>query len=405
MANGAATTGIIPRRYKSGSVIYFESDKSEYIYILKSGGILLTSTNLETGEEVKENVSQGEFFGVKSAIGKYPREETAQVIGETIVLLLPMAEFERLVLGNVQIVKKMLRVFSNQLRRIGKTVRSVLGESGMLNPDVELFKIGEYYYKAGVHKQAEYAYKKYMEHYPDGGHASLAMERINSIKSGTGAEDVMDMSTSTIENDMMSPEIENNNMDGDDFDFSMDDPSLNEPPTDGVLQDDNSFDDFSMDGGDGSELSSEMDEFLDDDDSFADDDFDFDGGSETDLMKADNYYEGGDYGSALSKYQEIVDAGAGSSSTADLQAAQLGVANSLFKLGKAKPALEGYTNLIKSNPESEIIKKSYLGIGSVFLSVNQKDKAMSYIKKVISLQPADDVTESAKKMLSEIQNG
>src|SRR4030042_329283 len=108
MSNGAGSgpSGIITRTYKSGSIIYFENDKSEYIYILKGGKVVLTTTKLDTGEEVKEEVRQGEFFGVKSALGKYPREETAQTMGNTTVLVLNPADFERLVLKNATIVKK-----------------------------------------------------------------------------------------------------------------------------------------------------------------------------------------------------------------------------------------------------------------------------------------------------------
>ena len=93
MASAGNTGGITTRIYKSGSIIYFEGDRSDNIYILKSGRVILTSTKLDTGEEVKEDVRHGEFFGVKSALGKYPREETAQTIGETGVLVLRPAEF------------------------------------------------------------------------------------------------------------------------------------------------------------------------------------------------------------------------------------------------------------------------------------------------------------------------
>ncbi|MBN2803105.1 MAG: Crp/Fnr family transcriptional regulator, partial [Deltaproteobacteria bacterium] len=143
MANASAPQGVTQRVYKSGSIIYFEGDKSEYVYVLKSGGVTLTSIKIESGEETKDAVRMGEFFGVKSAVGRYPREETAQTIGDTVVLLLPLADFEKLAVSNIKIVKKMLKVFSNQLRRTGKTVREVLGESETLNPDQELFRIGE----------------------------------------------------------------------------------------------------------------------------------------------------------------------------------------------------------------------------------------------------------------------
>lgn len=50
MSNGAGSgpSGIITRTYKAGSIIYFENDKSEYIYILKAGKVVLTSIKLDT---------------------------------------------------------------------------------------------------------------------------------------------------------------------------------------------------------------------------------------------------------------------------------------------------------------------------------------------------------------------
>ena len=190
MSNGSSSQGINTRTYKSGSIVYFENDKSECIYILKSGRIILTSQKLETGEEVKEEVRPGEFFGVKSALGRYPREETAQVIKDSVVLVLTLADFERLILKNVNIVLKMLRIFSNQLRRIGRAVREVLGETSTINPEEELFKIGEYYYRAGRFNQARYAYNKYLDYYPNAKYSDLATKRIREIDSGQAESNI-----------------------------------------------------------------------------------------------------------------------------------------------------------------------------------------------------------------------
>ena len=73
MSNSSSSpqSGIITRRYKSGSIIYFEGDKSESIYILKQGRVILTSKKVEKGEmvETKDIIKPGEFFGVKSSLG------------------------------------------------------------------------------------------------------------------------------------------------------------------------------------------------------------------------------------------------------------------------------------------------------------------------------------------------
>ena len=73
--------GPIIRSYKAGSIVYFEKDKADDIYVLQNGRIILSYTSIDTKVEIKEDVKLGEFFGVKSSLGRYPREETAQVVG------------------------------------------------------------------------------------------------------------------------------------------------------------------------------------------------------------------------------------------------------------------------------------------------------------------------------------
>ena len=114
--------------YKANSVIYFKGDASEKIYILKTGRISLTSEDIETGQEVRDFIQTGEFFGVKSALGRYPREESALVLGDAEVVQFSVPEFEQFVAQNTRVIMKMLKVFSNQLRAIHKKTESHYGE-------------------------------------------------------------------------------------------------------------------------------------------------------------------------------------------------------------------------------------------------------------------------------------
>jgi CRP-like cAMP-binding protein len=138
----------VARNYKPGSIVYFENDKSsEEIYILQNGKVALVSSAIDTDEEIRETISDGEFFGVKSSLGKYPREETAQVLTPTVVLVVTQEEFEQMVMKNFRVLIKMLKVFSNQLRRIGKKVRDIMHKGEPKMPSTELYFIGEYYFK------------------------------------------------------------------------------------------------------------------------------------------------------------------------------------------------------------------------------------------------------------------
>ena len=59
-------------QYNPNSVIYFEGDIEDKVYILQKGSIVMTFTDIETGSRVNEYIKQGEFFGVKSALGHFP---------------------------------------------------------------------------------------------------------------------------------------------------------------------------------------------------------------------------------------------------------------------------------------------------------------------------------------------
>ena len=409
MANEAKSQGISQRVYKNGSIIYFEGDKSEFVYILKSGGVTLTSVKVESGEEAKDAVRMGEFFGVKSAVGRYAREETAQTVGDTVVLLLPLAEFEKLAFKNISLVKKMLKVFSNQLRRMGKTVREVLGEGETLNPDQELFRIGEYYFKNSMVKEAEYTFKRIMEHYPDSTYASAAMDRIKAIANGqigsamsapVVAEEMTESETIDIEMDMVEQGFD------DDFNADLDDIEV-ENSDNGFLSEDNSVPDFSMDSGDNtaSDLGQEMNNFLDDDTLDDDMDFDFDeptDEAESKIVSAQSLLDSGDFDGALSEFESII---ANGESDDDYLDANIGKGNAFLGLKKSKDALGCFSGIIKGYPDCQVLGDAYYGAGQVFLSAKQGEKALPYFKRAATVAGSEGIANLAKQAIDQIGNG
>jgi TolA-binding protein len=410
MASGFQS-GIITRSYKAGSIIYFEGDKSEYIYILKSGRVLLTYTKIDTGEEIKEEVRQGEFFGVKSALGKYPREETAQTIGETNVLVLTMADFERMILRNVNVVRKMLRVFSNQLRRLGKTVRTVLGESDNVNPMVELFRIGEHYFKAGDFNKATYAFKKYMEYYPNTDYSKLAMERIRTISSGGAIAQPAPVMASK-DDDISDFSMDEDAEDG----FSFDETPA--PAAKKASKPEFSFDsDMDSHGSSiSSELSSEMDDFLSDDNNLDDfGDFSLDSKpSATAGPTLKERYESGktslksnNMEDALEIFTGIIKEGAPSKPQDKkiFSDSYIDAGICYFKMKNYKEAMNHFGEIIKNYQDSDRLKECLFYIGEIFETAGQKDKAITYYNKVANTSPRDSWNSKAVDKIRVLQKG
>jgi len=175
-----------PFQYRSGSVIYFQGDAADKIFILQSGKINLGYQDIETGEDVHDMVQPGEFFGVKSALGRYPREENAIATQDAAIMAFTVPEFEALAQANIRIVMKMLKVFSTQLRRIHHQVSSLL-ENTEESPEKGLFNVGEYYLKNRRFAQAKYVFSRYLTYYPSGRHAPQAARNLEVIESQSGA--------------------------------------------------------------------------------------------------------------------------------------------------------------------------------------------------------------------------
>ncbi len=172
--------------YRANSIIFFKGDASDRVFILNKGKVSLNYIDIETGQEVHELIKTGEFFGVKSAMGRYPREETAVSLEDTTVIAMTVPEFEALVSKNTRVIMKMLRVFSNQLRRFHKQVQSLLVSDEQVSPEDGLYRIGEYYLKARQYNQAIYAFGRYLVYYPSGKLSDAANKNIEMAEEHLG---------------------------------------------------------------------------------------------------------------------------------------------------------------------------------------------------------------------------
>jgi TolA-binding protein len=170
-----------PLQYRSGSLIYFQGDPAKEVFILQKGKVNLVYQDIETGQDVHDLVQPGEFFGVKSALGRYPREENAVALQDAAIMAFTVPEFEALAMANTRIIMKMLKVFSNQMRRIHNQVSSLM-EKEEQNPEAGLFSVGQYYLKNKRYAQARYVFSRYLTYYPSGKNAAQAAKDLETTE-------------------------------------------------------------------------------------------------------------------------------------------------------------------------------------------------------------------------------
>ncbi|MDR1232427.1 MAG: Crp/Fnr family transcriptional regulator [Spirochaetaceae bacterium] len=184
-------------QFRSGMTVYIEGDEDERVFILQNGLVSLVYADVETGKFRQDVIQQGEFFGVKSALGKYPREETATVKQDSTVIMFSVPEFEAVAMKNPRIIMQMLKVYSSQLRKISRLLSSLKIQSHIrrnikaantetgndtVSPDDGLFTIGKYYMHKEKFDEASYVFDKYVQNYPQGRHLAEAQGFITFLK-------------------------------------------------------------------------------------------------------------------------------------------------------------------------------------------------------------------------------
>lgn len=341
------------RIYKAGSVIYFVGDKAETVFILKQGQAQSIYESIETGFETRDKIVIGEFFGVKSVFGGYPQEETVQCLTDCSVILLTPAEFEALISKNIPVLLKMLKVFSNQLRRIGKKVRSVTDSDINIDPKNEIFKIGEFYFKDKKYKQALYAYEKYIEY--AGEDAPLyASAKDKIIESKTA----LDLDVSSDMADLHSSDAFKNALPVlDDTGFDLD---ANLPKIDDSLPN----------------LETE---------------------SKSPYDKAVDKYKAGNYEAAASDFKKI-----SLDNTTKAEEASFELGKCYFMLEKYNETLNSMLAAIKKYPKSLRVKEAMLFAGKANQGIGDKEKAKAFYKRIVSMNVNDSVTKEASSLLAKL---
>lgn len=293
------------------------------------------------GTELSDTIQSGEFFGVKSALGGFPREETVSVNTDAAVMVLSTKEFMTLAMNNHKLVMKMLNVFSKQLRRIGKSIQERMGQDQDEDGN-GLFDIGEYYLRNKKFDQAVYAYEKYLEYYPESDKAGECRAQLEKAKNGT---------------------VTGYAVSGDGFQKNQTGPGDRDEPSEAVAAD-------------ADQLAKKY-------------------------YDAYAMFSQGQYAQALQEYRALH--GNMQQLTDDLQEKLLfDLGRCYLQTDGFQDGIDLLTGMIKQFPGSKLVRQALFFIGTGYGGLNDTAKAAGFYKKVISMEPQDAVTKKAARALKEL---
>ncbi|MCX8059160.1 MAG: cyclic nucleotide-binding domain-containing protein [Spirochaetes bacterium] len=330
----------IIKRYTSNSIIYFKGDTDSNIYILRSGKVIIRETPADSFKEIVTYIKEGEFFGLKSALGHYPKEETAQTIEDSVVLVLDENEFLNLISKNIDLQVKILKILSKELRDTIKKVSDIFGAK-VITPFDGMFSYAKYYLNNKKPEKALYFLNKLKLYYPEYAKLNNVDELINNATN-------------------ISYSQEKN-----------------------------------VDGGQQEGSKEEISESVSKEKSENDKEY------VKIFYEALNYVKNEDYDSAIQRFTDVIKV---PDVTDEYKIkAMYEIGRALYNIKKYDNAINIYKKILNEFKENILLKEVLYEMASTYIKLGDKEKAMNILNKIIEIQPANETTTKAKKLISTLK--
>ncbi|HVM44047.1 MAG TPA: Crp/Fnr family transcriptional regulator [Gemmatimonadales bacterium] len=110
------------REYPKNSVILFEDDPGDSLYIVSSGQVKVVLIGEDGREVILSVLGDGDFFGEMALIDDEPRSAHVIAMKDSQLLVLRRDDFQSQVAMHPQIALKLLRVLVQRLRRADEKI-------------------------------------------------------------------------------------------------------------------------------------------------------------------------------------------------------------------------------------------------------------------------------------------
>jgi len=113
------------RKFPKDSVIFFEHDPGESLFVILSGRVKVTILSDDGREIILSVLGEKDFFGEMSLLDNEPRSATAIAMEDTEVVILHQREFLSIVEKRPRILVLLLAVLSSRLRKANHQIGSL----------------------------------------------------------------------------------------------------------------------------------------------------------------------------------------------------------------------------------------------------------------------------------------
>jgi len=173
-------------RLTKDSYIFVEGKaNADKFFIIREGKVRI----IREAEQAEGAVAgPGDMFGVVSVMATHGYIESAVAITDVTLLVIERKQYGDLIRKANSVAIKNIKQFSVRMRELNDALSKRMIKSAAPEDSSTLFKMGEFYEKAGKVNQALYSYKQYVSHYPNSENVEAANTKIAKLMGSVKSE-------------------------------------------------------------------------------------------------------------------------------------------------------------------------------------------------------------------------
>lgn len=116
---------LVVRRFSAGQIVFHLGDPGGLLYIITSGKVKISHSNLDGQEALLAILGKGDFFGELALLDDSPRSATAEAIEPTETLTLHRTEFMNFIENHPAFSRHVLYVLAKRIRHMNSQISDI----------------------------------------------------------------------------------------------------------------------------------------------------------------------------------------------------------------------------------------------------------------------------------------
>jgi CRP-like cAMP-binding protein len=165
--------------YKQYAAIFRDGEAAECFYVIKEGAVTIHRLVKDLEHANSDHLGPGDLFGIEAVMAARPHFDNAIAKTDCVLVAIKREQFKQLIQSNTGTATRISLQLSQRIRFLNAVLASTAQKTKEPTADItavdgeKLYLAGDYYFNREMYNEAYYAWRKYVQSYPDGAYTAM----------------------------------------------------------------------------------------------------------------------------------------------------------------------------------------------------------------------------------------